>query len=112
MIRDVLIVSTTKMKCERIFSNIEMLYHHHSSFNSKTFFAYMMIRFHDQNANAQTKLNANLFAKDDLSTQNMKKTMKKRVNELKNVYDKIYISDDNENDIIQNATTRVFIAIR
>jgi hypothetical protein len=71
----------------------------------------MMIRFHDQNANAQTKLNANLLTEKDLSNKNMKKKMKKRMNELKNIYDKLYINDD-ENEIMRNATTRVFIAIR
>jgi hypothetical protein len=72
----------------------------------------MMIRFHDQNANAQAKLNADFLTKKNLSNKNMKKKMKKRMNELKDVYDKLYISDDDENEIVRDATTRVFIAIR
>ncbi len=56
-----------------MFNNVEMLYDHRNSFNSKTFVVYMIIRFHDQDANAQTKLNADFFAKNDLSSQNMKK---------------------------------------
>ncbi len=72
----------------------------------------MMIRFHDQNANAQTKLNADFLTKKDLSNKDMKKKMRKRVNELKDVYDKLYISDDDENKVVRDATTRVFTAIR
>ncbi len=72
----------------------------------------MMIRFHDQNANAQAKLNADLLTEKDLNYQDMKKKMNKRMNELKNVYDKLYISDDDENEIARDATTRTFITIR
>ncbi len=72
MIRNILTISTTKMKCEQMFNNIEMLYDYRNLLNLKTFFVYIMIQFHDQNANVQTKLNANFFAKDDLSSQNMK----------------------------------------
>ncbi len=72
----------------------------------------MMIRFHDQNANAQAKLNANFLTENDLNHQDMKKKMNKRMNELKNVYDKLYISDDDENEIVRNATIRTFTTIR
>ncbi len=62
----------------------------------------MIIRFHDQNANAQAKLNADLLTKKDLINKNMKKKMKRRVNELKNVYDKLYISDDDEKKVVRD----------
>jgi hypothetical protein len=64
----------------------------------------MMIRFHDQNVNAQTKLNANFLTKEDKIIQDMKKKMKKRRNKLKNVYDKLYISDDDEEKDVRKTT--------
>jgi dihydroorotase len=72
----------------------------------------MMIRFHDQNVNAQTKLNADFLTKEDKIIQNMKKKMKKRMNELKNVYDKLYISDDDEKKVVRKTTTQTFTTIR
>ncbi len=72
----------------------------------------MIIRFHDQNANAQANMNANLLTEKDLINKNMKKKRKRRVNELKNVYNKLYISDDDENEIVRDAITRVSTTIR
>ncbi len=34
----------------------------------------------------------------------MKKIMKKRMNELKNVYDKLYINDDDEKKVVRKTT--------
>jgi hypothetical protein len=65
----------------------------------------MMIRFHDQNVNAQTKLNADFLTKEDKIIQDMKKKMKKRMNKLKDVYDKLYISDDDEEKVVRETTT-------
>jgi hypothetical protein len=72
----------------------------------------MMIQFHDQNVNAQTKLNADFLTKEDKIIQDMKKKMKKRMNELKNVYDKLYINDNNEEKVVQKTTSRTFTTIR
>ncbi len=38
--------------------------------------------------------------------------MKKRMNELKNVYDKLYINDDDEEKNVQKTTIRAFTTIR
>jgi hypothetical protein len=72
----------------------------------------MMIRFHDQNVNAQTKLNANFLTKKDKIIQDMKEKMKKRMNKLKDVYDKLYISDDDEEKVVRKTTIRTFTTIR
>jgi hypothetical protein len=42
----------------------------------------------------------------------MKKKMKKRMNELKDVYDKLYISDDDEEKVVRETTARAFTTIR
>ncbi len=47
MTRDILIVSTAKVECEKMFNTARIVYDNHKSYNSKTFFALMMIRFHD-----------------------------------------------------------------
>ncbi len=112
MTRDVITVSIAEVECERIFNVAETLYNHRKSYNSKIFFAYMMIRFHDQNVNAQTKLNANFLTKKDKIIQDMKEKMKKRMNKLKDVYDKLYISDDDEEKVVRKTTIRTFTTIR
>ncbi len=104
MTRDVIAVSIAEIECERVFNVAKALYDHRKSYNSKIFFVYMMIRFHDQNVNAQTKLNANFLTKEDKIIQDMKKKMKKRRNKLKNVYDKLYISDDDEEKDVRKTT--------
>ncbi len=112
MTRDVIAVSIAEVECERIFNVAKALYDHRKSYNLKIFFAYMMIRFHDQNVNAQAKLNANLLTKEDKIIQNMKKKMKKRMNELKDVYDKLYINDDDEEKDVRKTTIQAFTTIR
>jgi uncharacterized protein Veg len=112
MTRDILIVSTAEIKCERVFNTAEVVYDHYKSYNSKTFSALMMIRFHDWNENLQTKLNANLLTKKNLTNKNMKKKMKKRMFELKNVYNKLYINENDENDFALSTTAWVLIEIR
>ncbi len=112
MTRDFITVLVAEVECERVFNVVKALYDHRKSYNSKIFFAYMMIRFHDQNVNAQTKLNADFLTKEDKIIQNMKKKMKKRMNELKNVYDKLYISDDDEKKVVRKTTTQTFTTIR
>jgi hypothetical protein len=47
MTRDILAVSTTDVKYERVFSVVETIYDHHKNFNLEIFFAMMMIRFHN-----------------------------------------------------------------
>jgi hypothetical protein len=112
MTRNILIVSAAEVECEQIFNTAEAVYDHRKSFNSKIFFALMMIRFHDRNENLQAKFDENLLIEKDLTYQNIEKKMKKRVNELKDVYNKLYINDDNENDVENDTTTRVSTAIR
>jgi hypothetical protein len=38
--------------------------------------------------------------------------MKKRINKLKNVYDKLYINDDDEKKVVRKTTIRAFTTIR
>ncbi len=112
MSRDVLIVSTANVECERIFNIIEALYDHRKSYNSIIFFALMMIRFHDQKKNSQTRLNADLAVEEKLIIEDLNKKMKKRVSELQIVYNKHYINDDDdESDIFQNTSIQRSIAI-
>ncbi len=82
MSRDLLIVSAANVECERIFNIVETLYDHRKLYNSIIFFALMMIRFHYQKKNSQTKLNADLTIKEKLIIENLNKKMKKRINEL------------------------------
>ncbi len=73
----------------------------------------MMIRFHDQKKNSQTRLNANLTTKEKMNIENREKKMKKRVSELKVVYNKLYINDDDEKNVIsQNTIIRKITMIR
>jgi hypothetical protein len=113
MTRDNLAVSAANVECERIFNIVEALYDHRKSYNSIIFFALMMIRFHDQKKNSQTKLNTDLTIEEEMIIENLNKKMKKRVSELQIVYNKHYINDDDddENDIFQNTSIRRSIAI-
>jgi hypothetical protein len=113
MTRDNLAVSAADVECERIFNTAEALYDHRKSYNSIIFFALMMIRFHDQKKNSQTKLNADLAVEEEMIIEDLNKKMKKRVSELQIVYNKHYISDDDddESDISQDTSTRRSIAI-
>ncbi len=113
MTRDNLAVSAAGVECERIFNTAEALYDHRKSYNSIIFFALMMIRFHDQKKNSQTKLNTDLTIEEEMIIENLNKKMKKRVSELQIVYNKHYINDDDddENDIFQNTSIRRSIAI-
>jgi hypothetical protein len=63
MTRDFLIVSTADVRDERMFNTAKALYDHRKTYNSIIFFAYMMMRFHDQKRNLQTKLNVDLSTK-------------------------------------------------
>jgi hypothetical protein len=112
MSRDVLIVSAAEVECERIFNITEALYDHRKSYNSIIFFALIMIRFHDQKKNSQTRLNADFAVEEKLIIEDLNKNIKKRVNELQIVYNKHYISDDDdESDISQDTSIRKSIAI-
>jgi hypothetical protein len=82
MTRDFLTVSTTDVKCERIFNTAKALYDHRKTYNSIIFFAYMMMRFHDQKKNLQTKLNVDLSMKKEIITEDLNMKMKKRINKL------------------------------
>jgi hypothetical protein len=112
MSRDVLIVSAANVECERIFNIVETLYDPRKSYNLIIFFILMMIRFHDQKKNSQARLNANLAVEEKLIIEDLNKKMKKRVCELQIVYNKHYISDDDdESDIFQNTSIRKSITI-
>ncbi len=76
MTRDVLTISTANVNCERVFNITEAIYDHRKSFNFVIFFAYMMMRFHDQQYNSQAKLNANLMKKKKMSIENREKKIK------------------------------------
>jgi hypothetical protein len=86
MRRDMLAISATNVNCERVFNIAEALYDHRKSYNSIIFFAMMMIRFHDQKKNSQTKLNANLAVEEKMIIENLNKKMKKRMSELQIIY--------------------------
>jgi hypothetical protein len=75
MTRDHLTISTAKMNCERVFNIAEILYDHRKSYNSTTFFAIMMIRFHDQKKNLQTKLNVDFSLEKKMINENRDKKM-------------------------------------
>jgi hypothetical protein len=103
MTRDFLIVSAANVKCERIFNIAKTLYDYRKTYNSIIFFAYIMMRFHDQKKNLQTKLNVNLSMKKEMITEDLNKKMKKRVHELQQIYNKRYINEnENENINSQN----------
>jgi hypothetical protein len=82
MTRDFLIVSAANVKCERVFNIAKTLYDHRKTYNLIFFFAYIMMRFHDQKKILQTKLNVDLSMKKEMIIENFNKKMKKRVHEL------------------------------
>ncbi len=100
MTRDILAVSAADVNCERVFSTAKALYDHRKTYNSITFSAYMMMRFHDQKENLQAKLNVDLLTEEKMTQKDLEKEMKKRTNELQHVYHERYISDnEDENDV-------------
>jgi hypothetical protein len=113
MARDNLAVPAAGVGCERVFSTAGALYDHRKSYNPATFSALMMVRFHDQKENSQAKLDADLAAEEEMTTEDLNKEMEKRVSELQIVYNKHYISDDDddESDIPQDTSTRRPIAV-
>ncbi len=112
MTRDILIVSAADVSCERVFNIAKALYDHRKTYNSIIFFAYMMMRFHDQKKNLQAKLNVDLSIKKKMTHEDLEKKMKKRVNELQHVYDERYINDDEEDDNTSNMSASKSIKIR
>jgi high-affinity K+ transport system ATPase subunit B len=96
--RDFLAISAADVECERVFNTAKALYDHRKTYNSIIFFAYMMMRFHDQKKNLQTKLDVDLSIEEKMSHEDLDKKMKKRVNELQHVYNERYISDDEDED--------------
>jgi hypothetical protein len=115
MTRDHLTISTAEMNCERVFNIAETLYDHRKSYNSTTFFAIMMIRFHDQKKNLQTKLNVDFSLEKKMINENRDKKVQKRKNELQNVYNERYISDEkneDEDNITLNTSIRKMTTIR
>ncbi len=112
MTRDFLIVSTADVKCERIFNTTKALYDHRKTYNSIIFFAYMMMRFHDQKKNLQAKLNVDLSTEEKMTLEDLNQEMNKRTTELQNVYHERYISDnENEDDISSNSNASKAIKI-
>jgi hypothetical protein len=69
-------------KCEQIFNIAESLYDHLKSYNSIIFFVLMMIQFHEQKKNSQTRLNADFAIEEKLIIEDLNKKMIKRINEL------------------------------
>jgi hypothetical protein len=115
MTRDHLAVSAAEVNCERVFNIAEALYDHRKSYNSTTFFAIMMIRFHDQKKNLQTKLNVDLSLEEKMINENRDKEMQKGESELQNVYNERYISDEEDEDednITSNTSIRKMTTIR
>jgi hypothetical protein len=113
MTRDFLIVSTADVKCERMFNTARALYDHRKTYNSTIFFAYMMMRFHDQKKNLQAKLNVDLSTEKKMTLEDLNQEMNKRTTELQNVYHERYISDnENEDDISSNSSASKAIKIR
>jgi hypothetical protein len=105
MTRDFLAVSAADVKCERVFNTAKALYDHRKIYNSITFFAYMMMRFHDQKKNLQAKLDVDLSTKEKMTLENLNQEMKKRAKELQHVYHEHYISDnEDEDDILSNSS--------
>ncbi len=113
MTRDFLAVSAADVRCERVFSTAKALYDHRKTYNSIIFFAYMMMRFHDQKKNLQAKLNVDLSMKKEMIIEDLNKKMKKRVHELQQVYSERYISENENEDInSQDTNTQRLIMIR
>jgi hypothetical protein len=111
MTRDILVVSAADVNCERVFNTAKTLYDHRKTYNSTIFFAYMMMRFHDQKKNLQAKLDVDLSIKK-MTHEDLEKKMKKRVNELQHVYDERYISNDEEDDNTSNTNALKSTKIR
>ncbi len=106
MTRDFLAVLAADVRCERVFNTAKTLYDHSKTYNSIIFFAYMMIRFHDQKKNLQAKLNVDLSIKKEMITEDLNKKMKKRVHELQQMYNERYINE-NENEDINSQDTNI-----
>jgi hypothetical protein len=73
----------------------------------------MMMRFHDQKKNLQTKLNVDLSIEKKMTFEDFNQEMNKRATKLQNVYDERYISDnEDEDDISSNSNASRAIKIR
>jgi hypothetical protein len=68
----------------------------------------MMIRFHDQKKNLQTKLNVDFSLEEKMINENRDKEMQKRKSELQNVYNERYINDEENETKTTLRRTRAF----
>jgi hypothetical protein len=109
MARDILAVPAAGVGCERIFSVAGSIYDHRKNFNPETFFVMMMIRFHDQKENADAVWHLDLEEHESMSVESINLEMQKRHEDLVEVFQKVYISDEEgeEDEEVRDVTTNV-----
>ena len=90
MTRDLLIVSTIEINCERVFNIANALYDHRRSYNFIIFNVIMMIRCHNQKKN---EMNEKLTTTKNLIMKQLQKEMKTRVKKFQIAFELKYIND-------------------
>ena len=90
MTRDLLIVSTIEINCERMFSIASAFYDHRRLYNSIIFSVIMMICCHNQKKN---EMNEKLTTAKNLIMKQLQKEMKTRVKKLQATSKLKYIND-------------------
>ena len=104
MTRDLLIVSTIKINCERMFSIASVFYNHCRSYNSTIFNVIMMIRCHNQKKN---EMNEKLTTAKNLIMKQLQKEMKTRVKKLQAAFELKYINDidKKQSDVVSSSAS-------
>ena len=90
MTRDLLIVLTIEINCEKMFNIASVFYDHRRSYNSTIFNVIMMIHCHNQKKN---KMNVKLTTAKNLIMKQLQKEMKTRVKKLQAAFELKYIND-------------------
>ena len=104
MTRDLLIVLTIEINCERVFSIASVFYDHRRSYSSTIFNVIMIIRCHNQKKN---EMNEKLTTAKNLIMKQLQKEMKTRVKKLQAASKLKYINDIDrkQSDVVSSSAS-------
>ena len=105
--RDILAVPAAGVGCERVFSVAGALYDHRKNFYPDTFSAMMMVRFYDQKENADASLHVDLEEEESMSLEDLTNEMQRRHEDLTQVFQKVYISDEEDDNNDEDQLTQI-----
>ena len=83
---------------ERVFSVAGDLYDHRKNFHPNAFSAIMIVRFYDQKENTDASLHIDLVEEESMSLEDLTNEMQRRYEDLTQAFQKVYISDEEDDD--------------